>query len=126
MPKFSELTLPQQRMLLDGWATSSSPVMRLTTRDGVSYDVRLQGRANLLSSQGVSTDAKSNKTGHVVAQEYGSGMLAVFAMRDIAELEPAPLQITDPNHPDFEPEEQVVKPLAWERKVAGDNRHAQR
>lgn len=113
MTTFSEQTVPQRRRAIAGWA-SDARAMRCTLRNGDTHDLVFLGIAQEARPGYPAPDQWSNKGTAAVARFYSSSNLVVLPLLDIHELEPMAYSVTDPNHPDYQPEERVVRPIPKE------------
>lgn len=118
-------TGPQLRMLVGSWVASGAP-MRITTRNGDRYDLIVLG---IGQEERSSADPYSQRGNLLVCRFDATGALLVLRVADLATAEPMPLSPTDPRHPDYVVEAQVITPIAPEamasRKRRQENRHDQ-
>jgi hypothetical protein len=118
----SKRTPAQRRQLLTSFTVDGNPV-RLTMRDGAHHDVELVGMAQEERSE---ADPYSQRGSLLVGRFYATKALLVLRLADLQSIELLELSPTDPNHPDYEREEQVVRPIPREALASRKTREATR
>ena len=98
---FKDMTLSTQRMVV---ASLIGQPATLTLKDGAEHFVIIRGCATPVEEM-------NRFQSRLIAADYYSGDLLVSNMRSIATLEPRQRPITDPEHPDYEEQKRVVRPL---------------
>lgn len=126
---FAKRTPAQQRQLVAGFARDGLP-LNVRVKDGQTHRLRLIGTAQDGAERAKQRPDEFSERGSLLLAQFDrTGHWLALPLHEVLSLEPAELLPTDPRHPDYAPEAQVVRPIPVEamaaRKRRTPNQHDQ-